>query len=285
MEDLQTLLQLDHLTEVVDIGANPIDGDPPYKPMLDLGLCRVTGFEPQPEALAKLQARESEHERYLPYAVGDGNRHTLNLCRSSGMTSLYRLDPATEALFPAYGVWGEVTAEVALDTRRLDTLDEIERMDFLKIDIQGGELAVFQNGKAKLAQSVMIQTEVSLVPLYLGQPVLGDIDLELRSQGFIPHAFAGMRRWVVAPCSLNNNPYAALNQVLETDMVYMRDIRYPERMSDDMLKHMAMIAYHCYNSFDLSMRCVQILQQRGSVPADTLDRFTRSIPSGRIPKP
>lgn len=285
MDELKSLLQLDHLTEVVDIGANPIDGDPPYKPMLAHGLCRVTGFEPQADALAKLQASQSEFERYLPYAVGDGNRHTLNLCRATGMTSLYRLDPATAALFPAYAHWGEVVREVALDTHRLDALDDIVRMDFLKIDIQGGELAVFQNGKTKLAQSVMIQTEVSLVPLYSGQPVLGDIDLELRSQGFIPHAFAGMRRWVVAPCSLNNNPYAALNQVLETDMVYMRDIRHPDRMSDDMLKHMAMIAYHCYNSFDVSMRCVQLLQLRGCLPADALERFTRSIPPGRIPKP
>ena len=33
--------------DVVDIGANPIDGDPPYRLLLDAGLCRVTGFEPQ----------------------------------------------------------------------------------------------------------------------------------------------------------------------------------------------------------------------------------------------
>lgn len=285
MDDLRSLLQLDRLTEVVDIGANPIDGDPPYKPMLAAGLCKVTGFEPQPEALSKLQADKSEYERYLPYAVGDGLEHTLNVCRASGMTSLFRLDRATAAVFPAYAHWGEVVQEVLLDTRRLDDLDEIVRMDFLKIDIQGGELAVFQHGKAKLSQAVMIQTEVSLVPLYDGQPVFGEVDLELRSQGFIPHTFVGMRRWIVAPCSLNNSPFAALNQVLETDMVYMRDIRYSDRMSDDMLKHMAMISYHCYNSFDLSMRCLQILQQRGSVAGDALQRFTRSIPANRIPTP
>ena len=40
------LLPPDHLTAVVDIGANPIDGDPPYKGMLAAGLCTVIGFEP-----------------------------------------------------------------------------------------------------------------------------------------------------------------------------------------------------------------------------------------------
>ncbi len=40
---IMSLLNAERLTEVVDIGANPIDGDPPYKPMLQAGLCRVTG--------------------------------------------------------------------------------------------------------------------------------------------------------------------------------------------------------------------------------------------------
>ena len=35
--NLYELLNPLRLTEVVDIGANPIDGDPPYKPMLDAG--------------------------------------------------------------------------------------------------------------------------------------------------------------------------------------------------------------------------------------------------------
>jgi hypothetical protein len=32
---LQEILQPSHLTQVLDIGANPIDGDPPYKKMLE----------------------------------------------------------------------------------------------------------------------------------------------------------------------------------------------------------------------------------------------------------
>ena len=44
---LSDLLGPARLTSVVDIGANPVDGDPPYKPMLEKRLCRVTGFEPQ----------------------------------------------------------------------------------------------------------------------------------------------------------------------------------------------------------------------------------------------
>ncbi|PQP54937.1 FkbM family methyltransferase, partial [Mycolicibacterium austroafricanum] len=84
---------------------------------------------------------------------------------------------------------GEVLERIPLSTHRLDDISEIEHLDFLKIDIQGGELAVFQNGRTKLADAVAIQTEVSFVTLYRDQPTMGDVDVEMRSQGFVPHCF------------------------------------------------------------------------------------------------
>jgi hypothetical protein len=143
---------------------------------------------------------------------------------------------------------------------------EIERLDYLKIDIQGGELAVFQAGKNKLANTVAIQTEVSFITLYKDQPSMGDIDVELRSQGFVPHCFAAVKKWPIAPCVVNNNPRLALNQLLEADLVYVRDFSKPEGMSDEQLKHLALIAHHCYRSIDLALRCVMLLEQRGAVP-------------------
>ena len=40
-DPLFRLIGPERLTAVVDVGANPIDGDPPYLPMLRGGLCRV----------------------------------------------------------------------------------------------------------------------------------------------------------------------------------------------------------------------------------------------------
>ena len=61
--------------KVVDIGANPIDSEPPYAGMLRAGLAEVVGFEPNPAALAVLESRKGPLERYFPHAVGDGARH------------------------------------------------------------------------------------------------------------------------------------------------------------------------------------------------------------------
>ena len=266
LDSLIQLLKPQRLTEVVDIGANPIDGDPPYKQMLDAALCRVTGFEPQSQALAELLMKKSALEQYLPYAVGDGATHTLKICRASGMTSLFEPDMSTLGMFDVLAPLGEVTDRVSLETVRLDDVKEIEYLDFLKIDIQGGELAVFKSGKNKLANAVVIQTEVSFITLYKDQPSLGDIDIELRAQGFVPHCFAAVKQWPISPCVINNNPRQALNQLLEADLVYVRDFSKPELMSNEQLKHLAIIAHHAYKSIDLTLRCLMLLERNGALP-------------------
>src|SRR5262245_39411071 len=176
---LVDILRPSRLTNVVDIGANPIDGDPPYKQFLARRLCRVVGFEPQTEALTRLNAQRSELETYFPYVIGDRKKATLRVCRAPGMTSLFCLDKRVAKTFQRFEQLGEVVKEVAIETKRLDDVTEISELDFLKIDVQGAELTVFKHGTSKLKNAVAVQTEVSFVILYEGQPTLGDIDLEL----------------------------------------------------------------------------------------------------------
>ncbi|MGM4918114.1 FkbM family methyltransferase [Tardiphaga sp. 813_E8_N1_3] len=279
-DGLSALLQPARPTAVVDIGANPIDGDPPYKPMLQSGLCHVTGFDPHPQALAQLQARKGAFETYLPYAVGDGGSHTLNICRGIGFASLLQPEPKTLTHFPNFTELGRVVDRLPLDTRRLDDIAEIEHIDLLKIDIQGGELSVFRNGRTKLAKAVAIQTEVSFVPLYEKQPVFGDIDLELRSLGFIPHMFAAINKKMIAPM-MGPNPAAAINQLVEADVVYVRDFIQAEAMDSEQLKHLALIAHHCYGSFDLALNCVHHLASRGAVAPDAKNRYVALLQANR----
>lgn len=276
-EPVAALLAPTRLTAVVDIGANPIDGDPPYKAMLVQGLCTVVGFEPQAEALAALQARKGPNETYLPYALGDGQRHTLRLCRASGMSSLLKPNAHVLKHFAGFPDWGTVVREESIDTARLDDVTEIEALDFLKIDVQGSELSVFRGGRAKLAEIVALQTEISFLGLYEDQPTFGEVDAELRGLGFVPHAFAAINRRMIAPLTNPRDPYAGLNQLLEADIVYVRDFMRPEKMSDEQLKHLALIAHHAYGSVDLAGNCIFHLEQRKAVGAGTLQRYTRLI--------
>jgi FkbM family methyltransferase len=283
MDMLWDLLTPQRLTGVVDIGANPIDSDPPYRQMLRDGLCRVTGFEPQPEALASLLEHKGPDEQYLPYVVGDGDPHVLKVCQESGMTSLLEPDPAALALFGSMRASGEVVERVPVQTRRLDDIEEIEILDLLKIDVQGGELAVFRGGREKLARAVVIQTEVSFVTLYRDQPGFGEIDVELRSQGFVPHCFAlgahgrPVKRWPIAPVLVNQTPQWAMNQLLEADLVYVRDIGHLELLNDEQVKHLALIAHHCYGSYDLALRCLLHLEVRGALSEGAHRRYLEAF--------
>jgi FkbM family methyltransferase len=279
-DSLATLLQPARLTSVVDIGANPIDGDPPYKSMLQRRLCRVTGFDPHPQALAELNARKSDLETYLPVAVGDGQHHTLNICRGIGFASLLQPDAKTLMHFPNFTELGRVIDRLPLATRRLDDIAEITAIDLLKIDIQGSELSVFANGRAKLAKAVAIQTEVSFVPLYEKQPVFGDIDLELRGLGFIPHRFTAINKKMIAPMQ-GQNPGDAIHQLVEADVVYVRNFIHAEAMDVEQLKHLALIAHHCYGSPDLALNCVHHLASRGAIPADATHRYLALFQSER----
>jgi FkbM family methyltransferase len=279
---LARILAPARLTAIVDVGANPIDGDPPYKAMLAAGLCEVTGFEPQAGALARLEQNKGPRERYLPYALADGTERTLHVCGLEGMASLLVPDPAQLALFNLFPIWGTVKDRIPVTTRKLDDITEITQLDFLKMDVQGAEREVLAHGRAKLKDTVVIQTEVSFVPLYHGQPPFGEMDLALRELGFLPHSVTGTKIWPLSPMVVGNEPNRGIRQLLETDMVYVRDFSRAENMSAEQWKHLALIAHHCYGSYDLALKAIVTLMELGAVPADANRRYLASLP-GRKP--
>jgi hypothetical protein len=83
------------------------------------------------------------------------------------------------------------------------------------------------------------------VPVRKDQPVFGEIDLEPRGLGLVPHAFAAVNQRMIAPMT-GNNVYAALNQLVEADVVDVRDFTRPDAMDVEQMKHLAIIAHHCY---------------------------------------
>jgi hypothetical protein len=176
-------------------------------------------------------------------------------------------------VFPTLEPLGEVIQRIPVETRRLDDVSEIQHLDLLKIDVQGSELSVFQNGQAKLAEAVVIQTEVSFITWYQNQPSFGEIDLELRRQGFIPHGIAEAHQRTIGDFVVGVGEIPRSNQLTEADMVYVRDFTHPEVMTDEQLKHLGLIAHHCYGSFDLVYRCVSLLEDRQAVETGSSQRY------------
>ena len=67
------------------------------------------------------------------------------------MSSL--LEPNQELLqyLNQFPDWGTVVRREKINTVRLDDVSEVTNLDYLKIDIQGGELCVFENAPERLS--------------------------------------------------------------------------------------------------------------------------------------
>jgi FkbM family methyltransferase len=262
---LATFLGLASPLALADIGAADYGEINAFDDLARHGMARKYAFEPEDSFFQALRARDNDRHTTLPYALGDGREHTLHVC-PAGMTSLLEPDPAALAFFNGFEPWGEVQRKVPMPTRRLAEVEEVAPLHFVKIDVQGSELMILENGGAKLDALAMLQIEVSFVALYKNQPTFGEIDVFMRARGFIPHHMYASKRWIIAPTVMNNDVRRPLNQLLEADLVYIRDVVHPEGIDDMTLRRTAYLAETLYESLDLSIRCVLELVKRGLLP-------------------
>lgn len=276
---LRDILLPERETTVVDIGANPFNGTPPYALLRRSGICRIVGFEPQPEALIALNERKGERDVYLPYAVGTGGKETLYLTRNSGLVSVLSICPwVGDYLNPWWQRASQIERKIEIVTKRLDDIEEIHHIDFLKIDIQGGELKVFQNGRRKLSDCAVVQTEVAILPYYEGQPTFGDIQAEMASQGFIAHKFVEVSAHHLRyPLKLARGIDLPKSQATVADIVFLRNPIKMAAMKTETIRQMAIVADAVLRSFDLVIRCLGELIARDVLTKDAVVPYIHAL--------
>jgi len=276
---LAQVLGLSGPVRILDVGANPMKHDTPYKALLEAGLAHVTGFEPQPEALADLNARKSNHETYFPDVLGDGATHRLNLFQGSGLASLLPIRAATLDHLQGLRRAARPQGSIDLPSRRLDEIDGIGRVDLFKIDVQGAEAMIFTHGQSALSQALAVQTEVSFFPLYENQPSFGEIDRILRAAGLVPHSFLHIEKRRIR--SRWSGPLTdAPQQMLDGDVLYLRDLSQPDALDNDALRRLALLCDTCWDLGDVTLRCLDLLVQRGAVEETLAGAFASSIAGG-----
>ncbi|WP_342597093.1 FkbM family methyltransferase [Cyanobacterium aponinum UTEX 3222] len=132
--------------KILDVGASNIDGDPPYYKLQKADKAIIYGFEPSPQEYKKLQEKENPKEIYLPYALGNGELANLNICFAPGMTSLLTPDFQLLDHFHGFPEWAKIMETETIKTHRLDDIKEIDTVDYIKLDVQGSELDIINNG-------------------------------------------------------------------------------------------------------------------------------------------
>jgi FkbM family methyltransferase len=247
---------------ILDIGASNNDAPPPYQPLVDAGKAKIIGFEPNEEECIKLNQEYGKPHQFFPHFVGDGQPATFHETNWLLTGSLFE---PNSPLLEKFQNLAELVTPVAthpVSTTKVDDIDEITDVDFFKIDIQGGELAVFQNALKVLSGTLLIQTEVEFLELYKGQPMFADVDIFLRTQGFQFHTFDGFGRRAFKPLVINDNINQGLRQDLWSDAIYVRDWMNLESLSVTKLQKYAVLLHDIVRSYDLAHFVLTALDQK-----------------------
>jgi FkbM family methyltransferase len=273
---LVDLLRPARLTRVVEVGANPVNANP-YSALMRMGQAEVWGFEPDERAFARLMP--GDRETYLPHAVGDGTPGTFHICRVPSLSSLLPPDPRTTAFFARLERPTTVERTVPIETVRIDDVDAVPEFDLLKIDVQGGELQVYEGAREKLGKVAAVIAEVAFVPLYVGQPLLDAQMACLRESGLDFHKFLFLKGFSLRG-GLNTRLDKARhdNHLLDGDAVFIRSLRTPEVITTETLKHLAVLAETVFESFDVTLRCLDLLIARGAIDAGAAEAYARRLP-------
>jgi hypothetical protein len=181
------------------------------------------------------------------------------------MTSLYKPRKDTLAFFNGFTQFGQVLDVEEIQTSRLDDLDAVPQLDFIKMDTQGAELEILRHAQARTADCLGMQLEVSFIGLYEDQPSFGEIDTFMRDTGYVPHCFLDVKRWSIAPTIFDNNFRVPGNQLMEADVVYIKDPVRLDRISDVQLKKFAVLAHCAFNSLDLCVHLLIEMEARGLI--------------------
>jgi FkbM family methyltransferase len=181
----------------------------------------MIGFEPDQAESKRLQAADKGRWlelRILPYAIGG----------STGPATLYvPRNPEGASLLPHNGALVDEFGHVALHHTvkqipvaavTLDFLASdqgIDRIDYLKVDIEGAELDVLRAGERLLKTCKVIKVECAFLEQRVGQPLAAEVVSYLTACGFELIDILDLQRWRRRP--LPAHPY-----MIGSDVPYSR---------------------------------------------------------------
>jgi FkbM family methyltransferase len=153
--------------------------------------CRVFGFEPEDKNFAAATAMLAPYGgrmTLLRKALSERDAaNVLQVNTHDGTHSLLEIGDGRYWEGPAETVHRQEVDTVSLDKFSADR--QFERLDVLKMDIQGGELQALKGADGLLRRGAisLIALEVLFKPLYKAQPLFWDVADHLRSHGYGLH--------------------------------------------------------------------------------------------------
>lgn len=170
----------------IDVGAH--EGEYTLRHALMQPNLTVYAFEPHPDTASALAKSAPKNYRVIDQAVseidGEVTFYVNEPCYCSSLLPLSHSADWADFIIKTSESRAITVRSVRLDTFMADK--SIDRIDWLKIDAQGADLAVVKSLGARISDVTKITLEVDVAerPQYVGAPARGDVVHYLREHGF-----------------------------------------------------------------------------------------------------
>ena len=207
---------------IADIGAQNLEyEDHVYSPLQQFPKTRVIGFEP---LVSKLQERVvsdgGKNVTILSSFIGDGESHIFHINEPDATSSLLPFNLAVIKRFKELDHLVTVKTEKISTVKLDEVLANVERLDFLKLDIQGFEFEALSNAVDLLSRTLVVHCEVSFMEIYKGQKLFADVDRLLQRADFQFVSFNNLCEYSL----VSDGTAQTLDQLGWGDAIYFRNV-------------------------------------------------------------
>lgn len=193
MEILQRLLGRDCVEVIIDGGASI--GDTSVKFCQFFPNAIVHAFEPYPPFQEKIRNKSLEQPRVklVPFALAEKSKDSImRVNESAGTNSLLKGDP--HGTGSVYGNLLKEKNKLSIKTSSIDdwfTNTKVEKIDILKLDIQGLELEAIKGATETLNKGKIqvVICEIMFHKCYKNQPPWTELVTEIERHGFSLYNF------------------------------------------------------------------------------------------------
>lgn len=234
--------------KLLDGGAREADADMRWGKLPPQNLT-IYGFEPEPVECTRLNNLSDERGldwNYYPVGIWSENGElqfhenyagggSSFLLQNQAVTDRWKFENPTQISLSKEIFRPKCSYSVRVTTLESWALEhEITNLDFIKLNVQGGELEILKSCGPVLDSALGLLCEVSFCESYLNRPFFSDIDIFLRKNGFVffdllAHHYIGRADSPIAQQHLESmNPKlgqltSAWGQLIEGHALYLRD--------------------------------------------------------------
>lgn len=234
----------------------------------------IVAFDPASEVKNAKEYEGSEYVQLFQHALlGNGNAITLHACVAPELTST--LAPlSAEKLPKRHHLGAKLLAELPINSIALDSIEGLDSLDWLILDELSDAMAVLENGKKSLTDTLLIQARVAFQLTHEHQPSLAELQHWASRNGFRFYRFHNIRHYSHLPEKLNaRNPCATEQE--SGDALFLPSHERMAALSDENKTKLAFILSAGFAAHDMAFdlmadvnqeKALEFLEGQGLLP-------------------